>query len=257
MFESIITVIKDHMGVGFVSVLFVLSLAYLLLKEKNPVRRCLLVYAPILILAFFMCPISYRVYGEFSESITYYRLLWLIPVTPVIAYTAVCICFSFSGKRQNLCIALAAIILAASGRLMYSDMYMIRAANIYHMPVQVVDICDALHVDGREVMVLMPYEFQQFVRQYDPCIMIPYGREYMMNVSQEENALRDAMMKEERDPYEIGCLATIRGCHYIVVPPNERFDVLPENYAEYMTIDGYIIYKNVLLSTEVGKIVND
>lgn len=257
MFDNILLALKDHMGTGLVSVLFLLSIAYLSLKEKNPGKRCMLIYVPILILLFFLCPISYRVYAEISESITYYRLLWLIPVTPVIAYTAVSICTSLDGAKQNICIVLLAVLLAASGRLMYSDIYMTRAENIYHMPVQVVDICDALHVEGREVMVLMPYEFQQFVRQYDPCIRIPYGREYMLNIALEGDDLMDAMDDENRDPVEFGRLATFRGCHYIVVHPEDKFEVLPENYVEYMTIDGYIVYKNVLLSTEVGKIVND
>ena len=145
---------------------------------------------------------------------------------------------------------------AISGRLIYTDIYMVDAVNIYHMPATVVDICDALHVEGREVKALVPDEMQQFVRQYDPCIHIPYGREYMMNMFLEEDELKNEM-EGERRPYEVGILATQRGCHYIVVPWYQKFDTLPEYYEEYTIIDGYIIYKNVLLSTEVGKLQND
>ena len=255
MVEDILSVIKDHMGRGFVTVLFVMSLAYILFTEKDRVKRCFLVYMPMVILAFFMCPLSLKIYGRISESVTYYRLLWLIPVTPVIAYAAVGVCGRFSGIKQHICVAVLAIIMAVSGRLMYSDMYMVRAANIYHMPQAVVDIADALHVEGREVMAVVPFEMQQFIRQYDPCIRMPYGREFMMGIGVDENELRDVMLSQDKDPQVVGTLAAQNGCHYIVMYEYEKFDTPPRFYVEYMSIDGYVIYKSTLLSTELGHIV--
>lgn len=243
MFSYILPVIKEYMGVGIVSVLFLLSLFYLAVTEKERAKRVCFVYVPVLVLIFFLCPVSYVIYGKISESVTYYRLLWLIPVTPVIAYSAVRICTRFSGLKQNICILAFAGLFALSGRLMYSDFYMIEAPNMYHMPVQVVDICDALHAEGREIMVLMPYEFQQFVRQYDPNICMPYGREYMMNIIVQTDELRDEMMEGGRDPEIVGHLATERGCHYIVVSQFEDFAETPWNYEEFMNIDGYKVYR--------------
>ncbi|MCR5441658.1 MAG: hypothetical protein K6E66_06040 [Lachnospiraceae bacterium] len=245
MFPRILLIIKEYMGSGLIAVIFVLSLFYLAVTEKEKAKSICFLYVPMVVLAFFLCPLSYRIYGKVTEIVTYYRLLWLIPVTPVIGYSAVKICTRFTGLKQNLCIIAFALLFAVSGRLMYSDMYMVRAQNIYHMPVQVVDLCDALHVEGREVMVLMPYEFQQFVRQYDPNICMPYGREYMMNMSAGENLLRDAMMAEDKDPELVGRLATERGCHYIVVSQFEDFAEDPWNYEEIMNIDGYKIYRYV------------
>ncbi|MBO4882968.1 MAG: hypothetical protein J5570_05615 [Lachnospiraceae bacterium] len=245
MFSNILLIIKEYMGAGLIAVIFVLSLFYLAVTEKDKAKRVCFLYVPIVILAFFLCPLSYKIYGKISEIVTYYRLLWLIPVTPVIGYSAVKICTRFTGFKQNLCIIAFAVLFAASGRLMYSDMYMVRAQNIYHMPVQVVDLCDTLHVEGREILVIMPYEFQQFVRQYDPNICMPYGREYMMNMFVGENPLRDAMMAEDKDPELVGRLATERGCHYIVVSQFEDFAEAPWNYEEFMNIDGYKIYRYV------------
>lgn len=251
MFEEILTVIKDHMGRGFVTVLFVMSLAYILFTEKDRVKRCFLVYMPMVILAFFMCPLSLKIYGRISESVTYYRLLWLIPVTPVIAYAAVSVCGRFSGIKQHICVAILAILMAVSGRLMYSDMYMVRAVNMYHMPQAVVDIADAMHVEGREVMAVVPFEMQQFIRQYDPCICMPYGREHMIGIAAVDSELRDVMLSPGKDPEVVGTLASENRCHYIVMYEYEKFDTPPKNYIEYMVIDGYVIYKSTILSTEV------
>jgi hypothetical protein len=236
-------IIKEYMGAGLIGVVFVLSLFYLAVTEKDRAKRICLLYVPVVILVFFLCPLSFVIYGKISEGITYYRLLWLIPVTPVIGYSAVKVCTRFTGFKQNLCVIALAVLLAFSGRLMYSNMYMVKAQNIYHMPVQVIDICDALHAEGREIMVLMPYEFQQFVRQYDPGICMPYGREHMMNMYVGEDLLRDAVMAEEKDPELVGRLATERGCHYIVISSFDDFPETPWNYEEFMNIDGYKVYR--------------
>lgn len=231
------------MGEGLIAVIFVLSLFYLAVTEKDRAKKVCFLYVPVVVIIFFLCPVSYRIYAKIAEGVTYYRLLWLIPVTPVIAYSAVKICTRFKGLKQNLCVLAFAALFAVSGRLMYSNMYMVKAQNIYHMPVQVIDLCDALHAEGREVMVLMPYEFQQFVRQYDPNICMPYGREYMMNMFVGEDLLRDAVMAEDKDPELVGRLATERGCHYIVISSLEDFPEEPWNYEEFMNIDGYKVYR--------------
>ncbi|MBP1585417.1 MAG: hypothetical protein ILP17_06985, partial [Lachnospiraceae bacterium] len=93
------------MGTGFVTVLFILSLTYLLFAEKDRVKRCFFIYMPLVVLAFFLCPLSLKIYSRISESVTYYRLLWLIPVTPVIAYASTEVCGRFTGFRRHICIA--------------------------------------------------------------------------------------------------------------------------------------------------------
>lgn len=250
-FATILKVIKDYMGTGFVTVLFLIALAYAAIFEKDRVKRCFFVYMPAMMIPVFLCPLFFKIYGLFSEGVTYYRILWLIPEIPVIAYSMSHLVMSFKGKARVFCVFLCTLLVIFCGKLMYLDTYMIPADNIYHMPKYVVDICDALHVDGREVQVLVPDEMQQFVRQYDPCICIPYGREYMMGLTLESDEIRDAMSENPRDPEKIGRLCVYRYVHYIVVPESMRFEGSLVYYDEYMTIDGYVIYKNMYLDTDV------
>ncbi len=242
--------IKDYMGTGFVTVLFLVALVYLVVFEKDRVKRIFFVYIPLVIVLVFLCPVSYKIYGLFSEGVTYYRLLWLIPEVPVIAYAMSMLVTGFEGKKKVFCSAFCILLAVFSGKLMYSDMYMIKAQNISHMPQYVVDICDALHVEGREVQVLVPDEMQQFVRQYDPCICIPYGREYMMGLTLESDEIRDAMSENPRDAEKIDLYCVWRAVHYIVVPESMKFEETLNHYDEYMTIDGYVIYKNNQLGTD-------
>ena len=206
---------------------------------------------PAVVIIVFLCPISYMIYGRISESVTYYRLLWLIPEAQTICYALSKLCASFSGKKKTVMTICVSLLICACGSLMYRNMYMHPAENMYHVPDYVVDICDALHVEGREVQVLVPDEMQQFVRQYDPSICIPYGRQYMLGVYMDEDELRDAMNEEPRDAEKIGMLATYRFVHYIVVPESRRFEENPHDFEEYMTVDGYVIYKNIYLGTDI------
>lgn len=250
MFEVIMSVIKSYMGTGFVTVVFLLCLAYLAFTEQDKVKRCVFIYMPIVVIVVFLCPLTYMFYGKVSEAVTYYRLLWLIPVTPVIAYASVLFLSSIkSGKKKTIASIALTLFLAFSGKLMYTSVHMVDAENMYHMPQVVVDICDAIHVDGREVRAAMPEELMQFVRQYDPCICLAYGRQYLMGIYAEANDFRDAMIA--RDPEQIGTIGTMREVHYIIVRPGEEFEEIPVNYEEYMRIDGFIIYKNTVVSTSV------
>lgn len=251
MLGTILSVIKSYMGTGIVAVVFMLCLAYLVFKEKDRVKRCVFVYMPVVVLIVFLCPITYKFYAKVSEEVTYYRLLWLIPVTPVIAYACTLIVSELKGAKRNILVCGIAVFLAFSGKLIYTDENMVRAQNIDHMPEAVIHICDTLHVEGREVRAVVPEEFAQFVRQYDPCICLAYGREYQMGMFIEANELRFAMLEENRDPDLIGTLASQSGVHYIIVRPGEEFDEAPTYYEEYLNIDGFTIYKNTFLSTDV------
>ena len=54
---------------------------------------------------------------------------------------------------QQVAIALVVslVVVVLSGSLVYLNQYMSPAQNLYHIPQNVVDICDAIVVPGREV----------------------------------------------------------------------------------------------------------
>ena len=91
-----------------------------------------------------------------AELEIYYRILCLLPVTPVIAYAAVDFCGKLVGYRKYVAITAALIMFMISGILNYRIPYFQQAENVYHVPTSVVDICDAIEVPGREVMAVFP-----------------------------------------------------------------------------------------------------
>ena len=69
-------------------------------------------------------------------------------------------------------------IIVVSGSLVYINRYMSPAENLYHIPQNVIDICDVIEPAEGEprVRAAFPSELVHFVRQYDTNILMPYGR---------------------------------------------------------------------------------
>lgn len=249
MWNDVIALFRDYMGTGLIVIWYILSLVYLWIHEKRRHIRILFFYMPIVVLAIYFNPLFARlVYGVAGSEI-YYRILWLLPVTVVIAYTCACIYRQLAvGKRlrAELFALCAAGIIALSGSFIYSSPLFSRAENVYHMPDSVVHICDAINVPGREVMALFPIELVQYVRQYSPFTCMPYGRELTVGRWHYHNPLRDQMEREVIDMEQLVPLTRYWGCHYVIFREGQRLQGSPADYGwtKFGETDGYVIYRD-------------
>lgn len=256
MWNTVVSLFRDYMGTGLIVIWFLVSLIYLLLKEKRGPVRILFVYVPMVLLVLFFNPLFAKIlYGYIGNEI-YYRILWLIPFVMVIAYTIVKIVGSLSGKRKPVFAIVAAVMVAVSGSYIYENPFFHKAENWYHVPQSVVDICDAIEVPGREVLAVFPMELIPFVRQYSPVVCMPYGRE--MNVERwnfsSESGLYDAMEAEVIDVPTLVAAARQDGCAYIILPADkeQRGDFEEFQFALFGEMDGYVIYKDSTVSLEIS-----
>lgn len=148
---------REYMGTGLIVIWYMISLIYLWINEKRKYLRLLFLYMPVILLLIYFNPLFAKAVYHMAEGEIYYRILWLLPVTVVIAYTTVCIYDRFGDRRRADLFALcAAGMIGLSGSFVYSSPLFSRAENVYHMPDSVVHICDAIRVPGREVMALFP-----------------------------------------------------------------------------------------------------
>ena len=170
------TVWQDVSGSGMLVALYICALLFLFFKEKETYKRVLLVYLPFFIIAVLLLPVTYRVVSTVIDEELYYRFFWMLPMTLVIAYAAVEVYHLYRGKYKKLLALVLALAIIACGDFVYDNWRYAKAENIYHIPEEVVEICDLLHTEGREVMALFPMELMQYVRQYDATICMPYGR---------------------------------------------------------------------------------
>lgn len=251
MQESMVGSWKNYMGIGLMSIFFLAAWLYLFIKEKGKMQRVLLVYVPLFLLLLYFNPLFWRIFDRMNFAKVYFRCLWIIPFGTILAYTAVRIFGSLRGIRKQ-CLFLAAVffLIAAGGRCVYESPLWRRAENPYHVPDSVVDICDAVKIEGREVTAVFPLEMILYVRQYCPVIHMPYGREIIMNdwtPVPPQSDLCDAMEAEEPDARILGTLAREDNCVYIIISEQKRLqgNLQEQGYYLFGKIDGYVIYKDI------------
>lgn len=237
---------QEYMGTGLIVIWFLISLLYLWLTEKKKHIRVMFLYVPLVLLLFFLNPLVAKVFSYMADGEIYYRILWLLPITPVIAYGTVSFCGKLAGRKKYVGITAAVFLIMVSGSLIYRNPYFQRAENVYHVPESVVDICDAIEVPGREVMAAFPGELLQYVRQYSNVVCMPYGRDVVVSKWTLQNDLYDVMKQESIDAQELAALAREEACAYLILPEDRELvgRMEDQQFEEFARMHGYVIYKD-------------
>ena len=125
---------------------------------------------------------------------------------------------------------------------MYVNPLFEKAENPYHVPREVVEICDSIRVEGREVMAAFPEEFLLYVRQYSPYVCMPYGRESFGLY----NELQSILEAEEVDVERLSVQAKEYGCHYVILSTEQKLigDMKAYSYELFDQVGEYLIYRD-------------
>lgn len=246
MWNNVITLFREYMGTGLIVIWFLISLVYLFLREKRKQFRILFVYVPMILLLLFFNPLFAKIIYLFVDDEIYYRILWLLPITMVTAFAAADIYGHLKGRTRFVYAAAAACLIMVSGSYIYSNPFFQKAENRYHIPQTVVDICDAIQVEGREVMAVFPAEMLQYVRQYTETVRMPYGREQTVDRWNQLDELYLLMEADEIDVDRLVPLARERWCAYIILPEDKKAagDFAAHSFEVFGEIDGYVIYRD-------------
>lgn len=253
MSENAMILFREYMGTGLIVIWFLVSLGYLLVREKRKVVRILFCHVPVVLLVLFFTPLFAKVVGKMAGDDIYYRILWLLPISPVIAYAAADIYGRLKGKTRFLFGVMAVLLIAVSGSFIYSNPFFHKAENKYHVPQSVVEICDAIEVEGREVMAVFPTGLLQYVRQYSGTVCMPYGREALVAGWGYWSELYDAMEAETVEAERLARLAREESCAYIILPRQKKVEGSLETYDFILfgQTEGYVIYKDSLVDLSV------
>ena len=255
IFMESFVILKLYTGLKLLFLLSALAWGYLLVTEKNKSIRTLLVYAPVIVVALFLFPVSRKGFVAIGlDGETYYRILWTIPLGIIFVYG---ICRLFEQHRRIGLLA-GTVLTIVCGSYVYKGTYISKAENLYHIPDTVVKICDLIGPeDARSrVSAVMPEELIHFVRQYDASINMPYGREMLVNAWDYYNAVYEAMEKPRVVDMEELLKATREEyCQYIVMSKERETNQDPEECGLLLLeeIDGYLIYEDPV----TAQIVNE
>lgn len=218
--KDVLLIFQQYTGNGFLTILYLLALLYLWVTEKNKAVRGIFVYGAGTIQLLFFIPLCYYGYQLLDKG-TYYRILWLLPVTITIAYAGV----KILGRYPAAGIILGVILIAVSGKCVYSNIYITRAENAYHIPQEAIDVCEVI-MPGEEaerVTGVFPDELIHFIRQYSSKIQMVYGRDYLApDWNYGDHPLRQLMNRERIPAGRLASMATEYGCQYIVLHKDKQ-----------------------------------
>lgn len=245
MLTTITENLKDFSGTGLLVVLLAIALIFLSLwLEKGP-KKVATVWMPIFVLAVYFCPVWYFYISRRDDSEILYRVLWMIPFSVITCYAFVEAIFALPQKKRVYGFAAAILLIVLSGQYLYTNPQFKKAENIYHVPQVLVDICDELKVEGREIRVCMPLEYVQATRQYCPNICQTYGRAVLMlNGIDLSSDIIDYLESDIVDVNSTVSELRRTSTHYIVISDekilSEPFEDF--NYSYVKNIGGYDIY---------------
>jgi hypothetical protein len=221
---------KLYFGNPVQAILLIAAAVYITVAEKNLRKKLILGILPLLVLAGFLLPVTKILYvAAFDDgSDTYYRLMWLIPSYVVIGYAVCKFCLGLGSRvKQRIALVACLLVICLGGSLVYLNQYMSVAENLYHIPQQVIDICDVIAPAENEprVRAVFPSELVHFVRQYDTDILMPYGREMLATQWDYYNEVYEVMEKPEVIDSQALLEATRKtGCSYIILATDRRID---------------------------------
>lgn len=230
LYEFVVSDFKKFIGNGVYMALLFLVVVYLLRQKKG--NQAFLVWVPITVLLVFFNPITILlIYRQFMWG-TYWRILWLVPLIPVLAYAAV----ELISRRKKLAervliFAVICCIIVGGGRLMYSKERFSPRENFFKIPTAAIDIAQhiILYAGCWYPTVIVPNELYCYIRQFSSEIRLLYGRDaegYMGGVTEEIEEIYQEMSKEQPDCEFIGERAQQYGVNIVIF--NSKFHQLPE-----------------------------
>ena len=241
-------IFKAYSGSSLYMTIFLCCLVYLWITEENEGKKTVLVYSSACILFLFFFPLFAYVMIRYDQEI-YYRILWFLPVSLVIALAATKLVAVQTRRARKIVIAcLACVIIAKGGDYTYDNPTFQKAENAYHIPQEVIDVCDAILPSDSEdwVCAVFPQEMISYVRQYSANIHMPYGREVLITRWNLWHPMYQTMEAETIYAKTLARQASEAGCHYIILHQDKVFDKDIEQYGYLLekNVDGYNIYED-------------
>lgn len=233
--------------------LFAVALILCALMGKGERKR--LFWPSMLVLLFFFNPIFYALVGTRFLSGIYWRLLWMLPISFVIAYALVQLTSRIPKRMcRTAVMVLACVCIIVTGEREFSSATYTEKENDYELPQAAIDVANVVQGGLRDwkETIIVPNELLCYVRQYSCSVGLLYGRNaggFITEIEPDEQAVYDEMSKEEPDLNVVTEIAKARGCRYIVF--NTSFHKIPEEltgygYEKVATVsEDYAVYRRI------------
>lgn len=221
--------------------LFFASLTYIFMHKEEKEKR-FWGYFTLVALFIFFNPICAKIITKYCiEETVYWRYLWILPISLLIAYVGTKLIEKEQGKiAKGILLGLCTIVIIASGHNMFNGGNFTRAENIYKIPQDVVDICNVINQKQIEDKIALPEGLRYYVRQYDAGINVLYTR---MIYHTSQSKLIKELEKPKPNAKAIDGLLNEEDCRYVIINTNEQLvnELGEYSFDEIGRTENYII----------------
>lgn len=266
--NTILTIFQNYFGQTIIGTLFILSVVYCLLTNKK--QKKLFLVGILLVVLFVYNDLS-RILIEFiGEKETYYRFIWMLPVTLIIAYAITDIVYKYK-KWSNKIIFISGMV---SIILLNSAYTALPVRESFELPEdiaseEVIEISEIISQsygstsdspaeDMQKKRVAVPYELELELRTYDASISYGISRNAYMYLAENGYYTNNKKYAKEElisraiehglppeDPQELRTCIDDLGIKYLVSPT----ELYMENYFASIACyaigysDNYVVYR--------------
>lgn len=221
--------------------MFYLSLIFILLYDKDKLKKINTAWYSLCILLLVFNPITYMVCKYFLRTdnfMAYYaRLFCLIPIPIFVAYGFCLLLNNVSGWRKMILVFAFMGIFAVSGSCVYNENWYTRADNVCKVPQDVLQLVDIFD-EYENVSVMTSNELLPYIRQIDTKFQLAYNRN-------SEYELKGQLESDTPDVEMILQYAAQKNVDYVVAKNTENSRNLYSTYGCDVVgyTDNYIVLK--------------
>lgn len=159
--------------------MYLISIVYLAIFEKDKKIKGLLVWGNIILLVILWNPITIEFCSKFMNYGTLYRLYYILPLIVTIGYSFTKIITSFKNKyiKLGLVIVVCGIIIL-NGTNIFKARETVKVSNLYKLQDETVAIAEIIEKDStyKEKNAVVPYYISAQIQQIYPDINLLYTR---------------------------------------------------------------------------------
>lgn len=232
-FETAIQCYRAYIGEGAYLTLYWCAILVLVLfacKKKDLLSKKIVIYTA-LITFIYWCPLSAGFLLKFLTGYNVYcRMFWMLPISAVMAYVVVYAMKHTNHERRRMIVfVMAFVVLALSGKYVFTERNFVEAANMAKLPGDVPGICEIIEADAKEhkigsMKAIVENDLVCYIRQYDGNILMNYGR-YELSQGNEYVSLLNA---EFFDSSALLSLAISSQSNYLVLKNNRDLSTAVE-----------------------------
>ena len=246
--KEIIGFWNNYWGDSFVPWLLLAAVVYLLIfrRKKESTKYVLLYLAAALVL--FFCPVTAKIIQACIGETVYWRVLWLVPSTPVIAFAMTEFLKERKSAAKIAALALCAVLIVISGKGIYQAGNYHLVHNYQKVPDEVAGICEMVKKDAGDALFLLAADnyIGPYVRVYDPSIQMMFNREGRGGYGAGSRRLYLEINAPVLNYRNIGAVGRRTFCNYLVVKvPNEeqKKELEMYGYQEVGNVNCYSLYR--------------